>query len=337
MRSCLVWILGFWPLGLLGQAFPVRFTQQSDRVEVKVGKQVITQYYYPGPDVLKKPVLFPVSTPSGIVVTRGWPLNPLPGDAQDHPHHVGVWFNYESVNGHDYWNNSIEAEKARDPRAFGTILSTKVGPWKNGKKGRLPVEAVWQDAQGNQVLDEKTEWVFQGTSRYTLIDRTTTLTARDQPVVFRDIKDGLFAIRVRRELEHPARVATTYTDATGQVTTVAASAGSPTGQYRNQAGQLGENTWGQRSPWVTLTGFVDGKSVSISLLDHPDNPGYPAYWHTRGYGLFAVNPLGQAIFSGGKETLNLTLAPQESVTFRYRLVVADQHFNPEELNAWMNR
>ncbi len=27
-----------------------------------------------------------------------------------------------------------------------------------------------------------------------------------------------------------------------------------------------------------------------------ENPGYPTYWHARGYGLFAANPLGQKIF-----------------------------------------
>lgn len=333
----IVWSLYLVPFLGIGQALPVRFTQKTDRVEVKIGKQVITQYYYPGPSVLKKTVLFPVSTPQGTLVTRGWPIEPLPGDAQDHPHHVGIWFNYEVVNGHDYWNNSIEVEKAGDKRAFGTILSTKVGPWKNGKKGVLPVETVWKDAQGLEVLDEKTELVFQGTSRYTIIDRTTTLTARQQPVVFQDSKDGLYAIRVRRELEHPARTATSFSDATGKVTQVEASMGMPTGQYRNQAGTLGEDTWGKRSPWVTLAGYVDGKPVSISILDHPANPGYPAYWHTRGYGLFSVNPLGQAIFSGGKETLNLTLAPGTSTTFRYRMIVADQHFSQEELEAFMDR
>jgi len=329
--------LAIAPLVSFGQDLPVRFTQKSDRVEIRVGKQVITNYFDPGPDVLKKTVLFPVSTPHGTLLTRGWPIAPLPGDAQDHPHHVGVWFNYESVNDHDYWNNSIEAEKAGDKRAFGTILSTKIGPWKNGKKGILPVEMVWKDAKGMSVLDEKTTLVFQGTAQYTIIDRTTTLTVLEQKVVFKDVKDGLYAIRVRRELEHPARTASTFTDAAGKVTQVEASTGGPSGQYKNQAGITGEETWGKRSPWVTLEGFVDKKPVSITLLDHPANPGYPAYWHTRGYGLFSINPLGQAIFTNGKEQLNLTLAPGESVTFRYRMIIADQHFSQEELEAFMDR
>jgi hypothetical protein len=49
--------------------------------------------------------------------------------------------------------------------------------------------------------------------------------------------------------------------------------------------------------------------------------GYPTYWHARGYGLFAANPLGQNVFSEGKESLNYLLNPGESVTFDYRILV----------------
>jgi hypothetical protein len=54
----------------------------------------------------------------------------------------------------------------------------------------------------------------------------------------------------------------------------------------------------------------------------PQNPGYPTYWHARNYGLFALNPLGQKVFSEGKETLNFKLAKGEKTTFKYRVVIA---------------
>jgi hypothetical protein len=73
-----------------------------------------------------------------------------------------------------------------------------------------------------------------------------------------------------------------------------------------------------------LTGQVQGNNnVTVAIFDHPSNPGYPAYWHARGYGLFAVNPLGRKVFSNGKEELNLTLQPGQSVTFRYRVLVQE--------------
>ena len=61
--------------------------------------------------------------------------------------------------------------------------------------------------------------------------------------------------------------------------------------------------------------------VSVAIIDHPKNVGYPTYWHARGYGLFAANPLGQKIFSNGKEELNLTLKSGEKTVFRYRIII----------------
>ena len=65
----------------------------------------------------------------------------------------------------------------------------------------------------------------------------------------------------------------------------------------------------------------DAETISIAIIDHPKNPGYPTYWHARGYGLFAANPLGQKVFSGGKEELNLPLKQGEKVVFRYRIII----------------
>lgn len=83
-----------------------------------------------------------------------------------------------------------------------------------------------------------------------------------------------------------------------------------------------------------LTGKKDGKDVAISIIDHPSNVGYPTYWHARGYGLFAANPLGRKVFSNGKEELNFTLKPGEQTTFRYRIVVqSGKALSAEEMNS----
>ena len=83
-----------------------------------------------------------------------------------------------------------------------------------------------------------------------------------------------------------------------------------------------------------LTGVKDGKNITIGIIDHPLNVGYPTYWHARGYGLFAANPLGRKIFSNGKEELNFSLPPQQSVTFRYRIIIRSGSFlTKEEMNA----
>ena len=84
---------------------------------------------------------------------------------------------------------------------------------------------------------------------------------------------------------------------------------------------------------MNLTGKIGEEDISVAILDHPKNVSYPTYWHARGYGLMALNPLGEKVFSNGKKTLNLTLKKGESVTFRYRVVVKSGVLTDAELNA----
>jgi hypothetical protein len=71
----------------------------------------------------------------------------------------------------------------------------------------------------------------------------------------------------------------------------------------------------------------------VLVLDHPANPGYPTYWHARGYGLFAANPLGQAVFSNGSERLMLALDPGEKTVFRHRVMLLPGPFSAEKAEA----
>jgi hypothetical protein len=81
-----------------------------------------------------------------------------------------------------------------------------------------------------------------------------------------------------------------------------------------------------------LKGIKDGKPITIAMFDHPGNVGYPTYWHARGYGLFALNPLGRKVFSKGKEELNYILAPGQSAKFVYRIIVASKDLSSETVN-----
>ena len=91
-------------LGSLSAANRVELTKipGENRVEVLVDGREFTSYWW-HPTIFK-PVLYPVRTAQGTTVTRNYP--PFPNEATDHPHHVGIWFNYGSVNGLDFWNNS---------------------------------------------------------------------------------------------------------------------------------------------------------------------------------------------------------------------------------------
>src|SRR6187399_3379935 len=105
--------------------------KDKKQVDILFNNKLLTAYC--NLDSSKKPVLFPVNTVEGITVTRSYPFQLIAGERTDHPHHTGIWLNYESVNGLDFWNNStaIAPEKRN---LYGTIIHQKIISKKtNGK------------------------------------------------------------------------------------------------------------------------------------------------------------------------------------------------------------
>jgi hypothetical protein len=289
------------------------------KVDVTINGDLFTSYIYDGQT--PKPILYPIITKSGKTVTRGFPYDPRPNERVDHPHHAGYWLNYGDVNGLDFWNNSYaiaEEEKSK----YGSIEPQEISEI-NESNGSLTVKATWRSHDGLDLLEETAQFKFgeEGNTRF--IDRTTTLKALED-VTFKDNKEGMLGIRVARQLELPSDEPAVYTDAEGNATSVEAlNNEGVTGDYLGSEGKTGNDVWGTRNKWVRLQGVIEGDTVSIAILDNEKNIGYPTYWHARGYGLFAANPLGQAVFSEGAETLNFKLNKSESVTFKYRLLIHD--------------
>jgi hypothetical protein len=306
----------------------VRELQAGKRVEVSVAGKPFTAYVWP--DRLMKPVLYPIRTARGTLVTRGFPLDPRPGERVDHPHHVGLWFNYGDVNGVDFWNNSEGLPPERQGK-MGRIVHKGVQSAKSGAgRGELVVASEWRMPDGSTALSERTSFVFTADGDTRGIERVTELTAGDAEVRFPDNKEGTLGLRVARALEEPSDKPELFTDASGKPTAVPVldNAGV-NGTYTSSEGLEGAAVWGTRGRWVALAGTVGGEDVVLLMVDHPKNPGYPTYWHARGYGLFAANPLGQAALSNGKETLNYRLAPKASTTFRHLLLVLPGPFSRE--------
>jgi hypothetical protein len=305
--------------------------EAARKVDISIDGKPFTSYIWP--TTLKKPVLYPLRTDNGTVVTRGYPLERRPGERVDHPHHAGLWFNYEDVNGIDFWNNS-DAIKADQAPKMGTILHRSIVSAKSGNEGELEVATDWVTFDQKVLLKEKTRFIFRGGPGSRSIDRITTLTAQDIKVDFPDAKDGMLGLRVTRALEIPSDKPEVYTDASGRPTTVAKMDNTGVnGTYLTSEGKKGDAAWGTRGRWCSLNGMVGTEPVTITIFDHPSNPGFPTYWHARGYGLFAANPLGQKVFSEGKQVMNFSLAPHASVTFRYRIVISSSLLTPEATEA----
>ena len=317
------------PAGDSATAVQVVRDDAHERVDILIGGQPFTSYIYP--DTIKKPVLFPLRTAVGTVVTRGFP--PGPGERADHPHHVGLWFNYSNVNGYDFWNNS-DAIKPEARAKYGTIFERAIVSAKSGDdQGELETQSDWVIPDGTTLLKQDTRYVFRGGPAFRSIDLIIKLDAQDQPVVFHDDKDGLLGMRVRRELEMPSTEPGIFTDAAGNVTKVPPMDNSiVTGNYLTSEGISGDAAWSTRGRWCILTGKIAAEPVTIAIFDHPQNPNAPTYWHARGYGLFAANPFGAKDFTAGKVILNYTLQPHQSITFRYRVLILSETATPAEID-----
>jgi hypothetical protein len=145
----------------------------------------------------------------------------------------------------------------------------------------------------------------------------------------------MLGLRVAHELQIPATKDQKFTDDKGNVTVIKVSADSiANGNYLTSKGKQGDSAWSTRAVWCKMYGRMGSDSISIAIIDHPSNPNYPTFWHARGYGLFAANPLGEKIFTNGKSEKNLQLKKGESVRFSYRVVIAngDKTLSVEQLN-----
>lgn len=315
----------------------VRLVQnkKDQKIDVLVDGELFTSYLYTDKlSVLKKTTLYPIISANGQAITRGFPIDPKPNERTDHPHHIGAWFNYGDVNGLDFWNNSDAIPENKQDK-MGTIRHEKIVDLKSsGQQAELITNSNWLRPDGTVLLKEQTVFTFYAAEGKRIIDRKVTLTALEKPVLFKDNKEGMVAIRTTRELEHPSNKPVKLSDANGNVTDVPVLDNTGvTGHYLSSEGVEGGDVWGKRAKWVALSGTINQNDVTVVIMDQPNNVGYPTYWHARGYGLFAANALGQKIFSEGKEELNFTMQPKETVTFIYRIEILDGQPNQEELES----
>jgi hypothetical protein len=302
----------FAPAGLRAGE-PVELKRQGNRIHVRIGGQPFTAFYFGSES--PKPFLHPLRTAGGIVVTRGFPMRKdIAGESTDHPHHRALFFAHGDVNGVDFWSEAEFAEKTpvqvagRTYQASAhlphgrTVFSKLEGMKSNGDTGSFRARFRLVGPKGKVIADETQAYTFRGDEMTRTIDCEFTFYALTQPVKLGDTKEGTFAIRVVKALEE--------------------SSGMKMTDSEGRAGE--KEIWGKRADWVDYSGVVEGHSVGIAILDHPANPKHPTYWHTRGYGLFAVNPFGERDFyNDPKRDGSVTIPAHGTLTFRYRVLIHD--------------
>lgn len=248
-----------------------------------------------------KPYFFPLTGPRHRMMTRQYPMaGDVPGEKRDHPHQRSMWFTHGDVNGLDFW--ASDPLNRANPK-FGVIRETGRPTATAGRGGAvLRTTNAWSDQEGKRVLEDERVHRFYardaGGTRF--VDFEITMTAKHGRVTFGDTKEGSFGIRVPTALD------------------VDTKPGG--GTIVNAEGLRDAAAWGKASPWVDYSGTLDGDSVGIAILNHPESFRYPTTWHVRTYGLFAANPFGYTDFGFGKPGAH-TLEPGESLTLKYRVVL----------------
>lgn len=323
----IILILSFSPASK-SQNVEFKNKEQEKKVEVFVDGKFFTAFIYP--DNLEKQSLYPILSASGKIITRGYPLNPRPFERTDHPHQVGLWFNFGDVNGLDFWNNSFAIKPVDKPK-YGTVKFKKIVS-ENPKKGKLVTSSEWVDINGKVLLNEESTFVFSGIESIRTIERTSKLTTAQQ-VTFTENKEGLFGLRVDRAFEEPATKPEKFLDANGIETEVPVlNNDGVNGVYRNAEGIKGGDVWSKRSPWVALRANKEGEVITIVIIDNQKNPNYPAWSHARGYGLFATNNLGGRVFDKTATEVKIILKPGESIVFKHKVVIGGD-FSDADING----
>lgn len=282
----------------------VTATRDGERIDVSIAGLPFTSFHFG--DEATKPYLHPLRAADGTVVTRAYPMEEVPGEQRDHPHHRGAWFSHGDVNGVDFWANEV-SQRSRGKK--GVIAFEEVVAIESGEsEARIEAGFAWYAPDGSRLLTERRVMRFSRSGNDNIVDFDIALTAEAESVLFGDTKEGTFAVRLATELEEPHWRA----------------AGIPrTGKIVNAEGAWSEaRTWGERSPWVDYSGSLQGKPVGVAILDHPGNPKHPTYWHVRGYGLFAANVFGEHDFHADeRRDGSITISKGETLRFRYRIVI----------------
>jgi hypothetical protein len=271
----------------------------GDHISVTINGEPFTDFHigkaYP------KPFLAPLRTANGLIVTRHFPQEIVAGESRDHPHHRGFWIGYGDVNGVNFWENEAASKTSGDnPATKGLLTLKSLGEMKPGKKsGTIQAVFEWAAPERGPVLEEDRTMTFYADRDIRTFDVDVTFTAKTA-VKFADTKEGFFAIRLADSM-----------------------AGKNGGLMTNAEGaQTEKNVWGKKAQWVDYDGTVDGQKVGIVIFNNPKNSAESPRWHSRDYGLFAVNPFGLKEFDPKAEGKGgLELKAGDTLRLRYRVVI----------------
>jgi hypothetical protein len=260
-------------------------------LEVKKDGELVTQYHTKAGN---KPILWPIIGPTGKEMTRAYPMREAEGEKRDHVHQRSLWFTHGDVNGVSFW------EEVNPRHAPGETKHREFVKAEGGERAKIVVRNDWLSPDGERQLEDERTIVIFDRDGARIIDYDIKLIAADRDAVFGETKEGAFGIRVPTSMDVDTKQG---------------------GKIVTSEGEKDGEAWGKRARWVDYHGPVQGETLGIAILDHPQSFRHATRWHVRTYGLFAANPWGTKDFTGGKESDGPFKLPKgESIMLRYRVI-----------------
>lgn len=298
-------------------AASVELKRGKGQIEILVAGKPFSTYYYATDSA--KPYLMPLQTPSGVVVTRAYPVGDSvagldPKAPAFEPHQRPLYFAHGDVDGLDFWQEPVFDRYYTDHgnQAYGHMrLKDLEQAVEAPDHATIRARFNLLDSNERLIAEETQSYAFRGNGRTRIVDCEFVVYAVAGPLVIGDTKEGTFGIRLAPELS------------------------APHDHMLNSRGDRGEAAiWGKPADWVSFSGTVAGKPVGIAVFDSPVSFRHPTTWHARAYGLLAANPFGAREFRKDKgQDGSWTIPETESLRFRYRVVIYDGELSAGELDA----
>lgn len=285
------------------------------------------------------PGFYPLLSPSGLPLTRNFPMEPVGAakanaavaagfEKHDHPHHRSMWFDHGDVNGIDFWALQPADKVGRvvqRSHASNVVESSSVvnGVATASEFCELITGNDWVKPDGKRMLRDERKFHIHEQLGDTIMDVTIKLIASDGDVTFGDTKEGSLGVRMAGTIKVDAKLG---------------------GEIHNAEGLKDGDTWAKVSDWVDYSGPIaprelpasdakvtaneaaDWAHAGITMMYHPDNELAECYWHVRSYGLFAANPFGRHHF-GAPAYDGVTIPNGQTRTLAFRLVLHDGEFD----------
>ncbi len=272
----------------------VQITRLKDRLRVEIDGRLFTEYRFAN---VPRPFFYPVNWLDGETgMTRNYPMvEGVKGEETDHKHHRGVWFAHRHVSGHDFWGETPKS---------GKIVHDKFLEIKSGRDvGVIRHATKYISLEGKQICSDVREIRIHRRPEGRMLDFNVTVKASNQDIVMEDDKDAGMGIRV----PHTMKVSYRSKKAAG-------------GHMVNSEGDRDIDCWGKAAKWLDAHGMAGDKHLGVAIMDHPDNPRFPTWWHARTYGLITANAFGKRHFERLKDPTagELKIAQGGSRSWKYR-------------------